>query len=188
MHKRLIFVISAPSGGGKTTLVNALKKSEPCLEHVVTHTTRAERPGEENGIHYHFVSKQEFQTLIHTDALIEWAEVYGHYYGTSKAAVEQVLARKKYPILNIDWQGARNIRKIYGRTAVTIFILPPSLKELQKRLEARGDTASSIQSRLTHLEDELGHAEEYECVILNECFETALRDLKAIIHTALAQV
>lgn len=185
MSHQLVFVISAPSGGGKTSLVNALKKTEPALEHVVTHTTRAMRVDEIANVHYHFVSHSEFQQLIAQDDLVEWAEVYGQYYGTSKAAVDRVLQQHKYPVLNIDWQGARNIRKIYGTQAKTIFILPPSLAELQKRLEQRGDSHENIQKRVMAAQDEMNHANEYDAVILNECFDTALAELKAVIQASL---
>lgn len=175
-----IIVISAPSGGGKTTLIRALLQNNPQLQNVITHTTRPPRNQEIHKVHYHFVDVPTFKAMIQNDDFVEWAQVYGHYYGTSKTAINTVLAQGKIPILNIDWQGAQNVRKIYGKAAVTVFILPPSLTELEKRLRTRGDSAENIQKRLATAEAEIAHAEEYDFVVTNDNFETALLALAEI--------
>jgi guanylate kinase len=179
-----IIVISAPSGGGKTSLIEALLVKAPQFESVVTHTTRALRPGEVNGCHYHFVSKSEFERMIEAHELIEWAPVYHEYYGTSRAAIEKVWAQGKTPILNIDWQGAQSARQVFGERALSIFILPPSLAELEARLRARGDSEVNIQKRLAVAEEEISHAKEYDYVLTNADFEAALAELLQLIHAA----
>ncbi len=174
-------MISAPSGGGKTTLIQALLQKNSQIQSVVTHTTRPMREGEINDTHYHFVSVHQFEGMIHNHELIEWAHVYDQYYGTSKAAIDKVLKENKTPILNIDWQGAQNVRKLYSERALMIFILPPNLSELETRLKARGDSNESIARRLASAEEEITHAEEYDHVIVNDHFEQALQELEQLI-------
>lgn len=176
-----IIVVSAPSGGGKTTLIGALLEKNSNLQSVITHTTRALRPGEVNDAHYHFVDTAEFKTMIAQNAFIEWACLYDQYYGTSKMAIEKVLRAKKTPILNLDWQGAASIRKIYPHQVITIFILPPNLEALAERLTARGDSAASIAKRLKAAQEEIVHADKYDYVITNDDFQIALLELQTII-------
>ncbi len=180
-----IVVISAPSGGGKTTLIRALLKLNPKLQSVITHTTRTMRPGEIEDVHYHFVDSTVFEEMITQDAFIEWAKVYDQYYGASKMAVQKVLDQNKIPIINLDWQGAQNVRRIYGIDALTIFILPPNLEALEQRLQSRGDSPANIQKRLGLAEEEIAHAKEYDYIVMNDDFNKALDHLQEILQAAL---
>ncbi len=179
-----LFIISSPSGAGKSSLLTALlsrHNSDGRMAISVSHTTRAMRPGEENGIHYHFVSKDEFQSLIARDAFFEWAEVFGNYYGTSKELIEQALAKGIDVFLDIDWQGARQIRTLYPE-AQSIFILPPSLPLLEQRLIGRGqDSEEVIAKRMAQAVSEMSHYPEYDYLIINDDFEQALQQLHAIV-------
>jgi guanylate kinase len=180
-----LFIISSPSGAGKSSLLSAL------LEHYngdqriavsVSHTTRTTRPGEVDGVHYHFVSKEEFQTLIDRNAFFEWAEVFGNYYGTSKELIEQALHAGTDVFLDIDWQGARQIRALYPQ-AKSIFILPPSLTVLEHRLNSRGqDSQEVIAKRMAQAVSEMSHYDEYDYLIINDHFESALQQLYAIVQ------
>lgn len=177
-----MIIISAPSGAGKTTLIEALLKQAPQVKSVVTHTTRPRRETETEGLHYHFVSPQTFKKMMESNTLLEWAEVYGQYYGTSRAEVEKICSLGKTPILNIDWQGAQSIRKALGKDQVlSVFILPPSLEELAARLHMRGDSPESIQKRLAAAEMEMSHANEYDFIITNTHFDLALKALLDIL-------
>ncbi|MCX7123292.1 MAG: guanylate kinase [Gammaproteobacteria bacterium] len=178
-HKAI--VISAPSGAGKTTLIRALLAEHPHLEHVVTHTTRALRQGEINGKDYHFIDAPRFEQYIKEDYFIEWARVHGEYYGTSKSAIQKILDAGKHPILNIDWQGARRAREIYDKNLISIFILPPSLQELECRLKKRGDSEANIQKRLAMAEAEISHAQDFDHIITNDQFDQTLLELKSLI-------
>jgi guanylate kinase len=173
-------VISAPSGAGKTTLIRALLADHPELEHVVTHTTRAMRPGEVNGKDYHFIDAATFQAQIEQGYFIEWAHVHGEYYGTSNLAIQTIFDAGKQPILNIDWQGAKRARELYGTNLLSIFILPPSLAELKCRLKTRGDSQESIEKRLAIAETEISHAKDFDYIITNDDFAETLRELKKI--------
>jgi guanylate kinase len=179
-----LFIISSPSGAGKSSLLTALLSrynSDGRMALSVSHTTRAMRPGEENGVHYHFVSKEEFQALIARDAFFEWAEVFGNYYGTSKELIEQALSNGIDVFLDIDWQGARQIRELYSDTQ-SIFVLPPSLPILEQRLIGRGqDSADVIAKRMAQAVSEMSHYPEYDYLIINDDFELALQQLQSIV-------
>ncbi|MBH0060767.1 MULTISPECIES: guanylate kinase [Pseudoalteromonas] len=176
-----LFILSAPSGAGKSSLINALLKKHADMKVSVSHTTRAPRPGEENGVHYHFVSTDEFKALIAKDDFFEWAQVFDNYYGTSKQAIESQLDAGIDVFLDIDWQGAQQVRKIMP-SVQTIFILPPSKEELEQRLNNRGqDSAEIIASRMAKAQSETSHYNEYDFVIVNDDFESALADIEIIV-------
>lgn len=191
LRPNIIFIISAPSGAGKTTLVNALLQNDPRLHNTITHTTRKKRPDEANGIHYHFVSKEQFEQLKAQGFFVETAEIYGENYGTSKTAIENILAKNQDVLINMDWQGAQNLRKEFANhnhPIVSIFVLPPSITELRTRMLARGDEDSNeIEARLKAAEAEISHASEYDYHVTNDNFNTALEDLTAIIRGARAR-
>lgn len=175
-------MVAAPSGAGKSSLVKALMELDAGVQPSVSHTTRAPRGQEKHGREYFFVSEQEFDAMVLGDAFLEWAHVHGHRYGTSKKAIEDRIAMGADVILEIDFQGALQIKKIFTN-AVLIFVLPPSWEELRSRLERRGeDSAEVIDLRLTNAAMELLQAREFDFVIINELFERALFDLKAIVH------
>ncbi|PLT26806.1 guanylate kinase [Pseudoalteromonas sp. MelDa3] len=176
-----LFILSAPSGAGKSSLINALLKKHADMKVSVSHTTRAPRPGEENGVHYHFVSTDEFKALIAKDDFFEWAQVFDNYYGTSKQAIESQLDAGIDVFLDIDWQGAQQVRKIMP-SVQTIFILPPSKEELEQRLNNRGqDSVEIIASRMAKAQSETSHYNEYDFVIVNDDFESALADIEIIV-------
>ncbi len=177
-----LFVVAAPSGAGKSSLVKALMELDSRVQPSVSHTTRPPRGQEKHGREYFFVSQQEFDAMVLGDAFLEWAHVHGQRYGTSKKAIEDRIAMGADVILEIDFQGAIQIKKIFAN-AVLIFILPPSWEELRSRLERRGeDSAEVIELRLRNAALELTQAREFDFVIINELFERALFDLKAIVH------
>lgn len=176
-----LFILSAPSGAGKSSLINALLKKHTDMKVSVSHTTRAPRPGENNAEHYHFVSVDEFKVLIAKDDFFEWAQVFDNYYGTSKQAIESQLAAGIDVFLDIDWQGARQVREIMNDVK-TIFILPPSKHELEQRLNNRGqDSAKIIAGRMAQAQSETSHYNEYDYVVVNDDFDTALNDLETIV-------
>jgi guanylate kinase len=176
-----LFILSAPSGAGKSSLINALLKKHADMKVSVSHTTRAPRPGENNAEHYHFVSVDEFKALIAKDDFFEWAQVFDNYYGTSKQAIEEQLAAGIDVFLDIDWQGARQVREIMDDVK-TIFILPPSKQELEQRLNNRGqDSAEIIAGRMAQAQSETSHYKEYDYVVVNDDFDTALSDLEMIV-------
>jgi guanylate kinase len=176
-----LFILSAPSGAGKSSLINALLNKHADMKVSVSHTTRGPRPGEENAVHYHFVSVDEFKALIAKDDFFEWAQVFDNYYGTSKQAIESQLNAGIDVFLDIDWQGAQQVRKIMPAVQ-TIFILPPSKSELEKRLNNRGqDSAEVIAGRMAQAQSETSHYNEYDYVIVNDDFNTALADIEAIV-------
>lgn len=177
-----LYIISAPSGGGKTSLVNALLESVSNLEISISHTTRAPRPGEKDGVDYYFVDQVTFDQLVAEHAFLEHALVFNHYYGTSLTWVSDKLAQGIDIILEIDWQGAQQIRKKIPQ-AVSIFILPPSWDTLEKRLRLRAqDDEQVIQRRMAQARAELIHYDEYDYLVLNENFASALADLNAILR------
>ena len=177
-----IFVVAAPSGAGKSSLVKALMELDTGVQPSVSHTTRPPRGQEKHGREYFFVSQPEFDLMVVADGFVEWAHVHGQRYGTSKKAIEERVAQGADVILEIDFQGALQIRKTFVN-AVLIFILPPSWEELRSRLERRGeDSAAVIELRLHNAADEMARAGEFDFVIINELFERALFDLKAIVH------
>ena len=177
-----LFVVAAPSGAGKSSLVKALMELDAKLSPSVSHTTRSPRGQEKHGREYFFVSAHEFDTMVLGSAFVEWAHVHGNRYGTSKKAIEERIAGGGDVILEIDWQGALQIKKNFTN-AVLIFILPPSWEELRSRLERRGeDSPEVIELRLKNAAEEMAQAREFDFVIINELFETALFDLKTIVH------
>lgn len=177
-----LYIVSAPSGGGKTSLVNALLQSVKNCEVSVSHTTRLKRPGEQHAINYYFIDEIEFKRLIADTAFLEYAQVFGHYYGTSREWVEKKLCEGVDVILEIDWQGAQQVRKMVPE-AVGIFILPPSREVLQKRLQERAqDDSQVIARRMAQAKDEIAHYYEYDYVIVNDDFSRALGELKAILQ------
>jgi len=177
-----IFVVAAPSGAGKSSLVKALMELDSAVQPSVSHTTRPPRGQEKHGREYFFASSGEFDAMVEADAFVEWAHVHGQRYGTSKRAIEERIAQGADVILEIDFQGALQIRKTFAN-AVMIFILPPSWEELRSRLERRGeDSAAIIELRLRNAAEEMARAGEFDFVIINEIFERALFDLKAIVH------
>lgn len=178
-----LYVVSAPSGAGKTSLVKALVDGNDALAVSVSHTTRAKRPGEVDGINYHFVSAAEFNDLKDHGGFFEWAQVFDNFYGTSKQGVIEQLNQGMDVILEIDWQGAAQVKQ-HMPDAVTIFILPPSTAALRERLTGRGqDDSSVIERRMQSARDEISHYGEADYVVLNDRFETALIDLQAIIKS-----
>ncbi|MFB9136355.1 guanylate kinase [Vibrio sp. AK197] len=184
MGKGTLYIVSAPSGAGKSSLISALIEKNPtyAMKVSVSHTTRGMRPGEQDGIHYHFVEKEQFEDLIKQDAFLEYAEVFGNYYGTSRPWIEKNLEKGIDVFLDIDWQGARQIREQMPE-AKSIFILPPSNGELERRLNARGqDSEAVIAKRMAEAKSEISHYHEYDYVIINDDFDGALVDFKAILR------
>jgi guanylate kinase len=177
-----LFVITAPSGAGKTSLIEALMKADPSLQLSISYTTRAPRPGEKDGADYHFIDDAGFLAMKGRGEFLESAEVHGYRYGTSKKVITDALARGEDLILEIDWQGARQVRSIYPE-CVGIFILPPSIEELERRMRARGQDAEAvIRRRLDNARGEMDHAGEFDYAIINKDFQTALRKLAEIIQ------
>jgi guanylate kinase len=177
-----LFVVVAPSGAGKTTLVTKLLQVESNIRLSVSFTTRAPRPGEQNGREYHFVDKATFEKMIAAGDFLEHANVYGNYYGTSRRWIEQELNGDHDVLLEIDWQGARQVQKLFP-DMVGISILPPSLGELRRRLESRGkDAPDVIEKRMAGAREEIAHVLEFQYIIVNERFEAALSDLHSIVR------
>ena len=178
-----LYILSAPSGAGKSSLINALLADLPRNEVrlSISHTTRNPRPAEEDGVHYYFTTHAEFEALIEKDHFLEWAEVFGNYYGTSLPMIEKSLEQGVDVFLDIDWQGARQIRQKVSNVK-TIFILPPSREELKNRLVGRGqDSEETIAKRMAEAESEMSHYNEFDYVIVNDDFQQALAELKAIL-------
>jgi guanylate kinase len=177
-----LIVVAAPSGAGKSSLVKALLELDSKVQPSVSHTTRAPRGQEKHGREYFFASTEEFDAMVKGDAFLEWAEVHGNRYGTSKKAIEDRITQGADVILEIDFQGAIQIKRIFAN-AVLIFILPPSWEELRSRLERRGeDTPEVIELRLKNAAIEMAQASKFDFVIINELFDRAVFDLKAIVH------
>ena len=178
-----LFVVAAPSGAGKSSLVKALLELDSHLAVSVSHTTRAPRGQEQHGREYWFIDEPEFRAMIDREEFFEWASVHGNLYGTSRKAVEARLARGEDVILEIDWQGALQIKRIFEH-AVLIFILPPSWEELSQRLQRRGeDRPEVISTRMANAREEVAQAQHFDFVIINSLFETALFDLKTVVHS-----
>ncbi len=179
-----LYVVAAPSGAGKTTLVRLLLEEEPAVNLSISYTTRAPRPGEQNGREYHFVDAPTFQEMIARQEFLEWAEVHGNFYGTSKTWIADQLAAGRDVLLEIDWQGAQQVRQLFPQ-AVGIFILPPSMAELTRRLTGRGtDSAEVIARRLAAAQAEMRHVGEFDYVIINDQLEQALVDLCAVVRAS----
>ena len=183
-----LLMIAAPSGAGKSSLVNAFLARHPEWALSISTTTRPPRPGEQHGREYFFTSSQEFTQLRDAGAFLEWAQVHGNFYGTSREWIEKQLAAQHNIILEIDWQGAQQIRKIFegaSHAPKSVFILPPSLAELETRLRGRGQDAEEvIQRRLAVATEEMSHAREFDYVIINQDFSAALQELESFIHRA----
>ena len=178
-----LFVVAAPSGAGKSSLVKALLELDSRVQPSVSHTTRAPRGQEKHGREYFFVSQQEFDAMVAANAFVEWATVHGQRYGTSKKAIEERMAQGADVILEIDFQGAIQIKQIFAN-AICIFILPPSWEELRSRLERRGEDAPEvIDMRMRNAAIEVAQVDKFDFVIINELFDRALFDLKAIVHS-----
>ncbi|KIY41655.1 guanylate kinase [Pseudomonas sp. 10-1B] len=178
-----LYIVSAPSGAGKTSLVSALTKDDQQIRVSVSHTTRAMRPGEQHGVNYHFVVHEEFKALIAQGDFLEHAEVFGNFYGTSRSALQQTLDQGYDLILEIDWQGAQQVRQLMPE-ALSVFILPPSQEALRQRLDGRGqDSEEIIAGRMKEAVSEMEHYDEYDYVIINDDFDEALEDLKAVFRS-----
>lgn len=176
-----LIILSAPSGAGKSTLAKVLRERLPNLAVSISHTTRAPRPGEENGVHYYFVTPAEFERMVANDAFVEHARVFDNFYGTSRAEIERLLKAGKDVILDIDWQGARNIKRAFP-DAVSIFILPPSRAELENRLRNRKqDSDEIIARRMRDATSEMSHYDEFDYVVVNDDLEAAIADIRATI-------
>ncbi|MCU0868855.1 MAG: guanylate kinase [Burkholderiales bacterium] len=176
-----LFIVSAPSGAGKTSLVRALLDADAQVELSISHTTRAPRPGEVDGQHYHFVTRARFDALRDAGGFLECAEVHGNGYGTAQAPVDAALAAGRDALLEIDWQGAQQVRRLRP-DAIGVFVLPPSLATLAARLAARGtDAPDVVARRLAAAKIEIGHVSEYDYVIVNDDFATAAHELQSIV-------
>jgi guanylate kinase len=181
-RKGTLFVITAPSGAGKTSLIDAVMKDDPSLKISVSYTTRKPRPGEKDGVDYHFVDERTFQAMRERGDFLESAQVHGNHYGTAKKVILDAVARGDEIILEIDWQGAQQVRRLYPG-AVGIFILPPSVEELERRMRVRAqDSDAVIRRRVANAREELLHAGEFKYAIINKDFETARRELAEIIE------
>lgn len=184
MSQGVLFVVAAPSGAGKTSLVKALLQKDAAIRLSVSYTTRAPRPGEVNGVDYHFVSVEEFRQMAARGEFLESAEVYGNYYGTSQAWIAGEIAAGRDILLEIDWQGAAQVRRHFPE-AVTLFILPPSIEALRQRLSSRGqDSHEIIEKRMAAARDDISHAGEFEYIIVNDDFDQALLDFMAVVRAS----
>ena len=178
-----LFIIAAPSGAGKTSLVKRILELDPLVKVSVSHTTRPKREQEENGKHYHFVSVDEFQDLLQNNAFLEHAQVFSNFYGTSQEHVETLLKEGNDVILEIDWQGAQQVRRLLPH-AKSIFILPPSLETLQHRLSSRAqDSQEVIDKRMSQAISEMSHYSEFDYLVINDDFEVAVHELLSIIRS-----
>jgi guanylate kinase len=183
-RRGLLLIVSSPSGAGKTSLCRRLMADHSELMLSVSVTTRAPRPGEVDGREYHFVTPEQFQELVVQDTLLEWAEVHGARYGSPRLPVETALAEGRDVLFDIDWQGARDVAIKAGRDVVRVFVLPPSIKELRRRLYARAqDKAEVIERRVEKAKSEIEHWAEYDYVIVNDDFDRSYADLAHIYHS-----
>ena len=177
-----VLVLSAPSGAGKSSLARGLVEADPSVGISVSHTTRAARPGEVDGVHYHFVGEREFEAMVRAGAFVEHARVFDRYYGTSWDAVRSVLSSGHDVVLDIDWQGARQVREAFADT-VSVFLLPPSIDALRSRLLGRGqDSAEDVDRRMRDARSELRHYDEFDHVVVNDDFDHALDTLRGILR------
>ena len=180
--KGLLYVITAPSGAGKSSLIAKLLADESGLTLSVSYTTRPPRPGERDGRDYHFVDRRAFEAMLERGEFLESAEVHGHHYGTSQKVIDEARARGRDLVLEIDWQGAEQVRRLYPES-IGIFILPPSMAELARRLRARAQDAEDvIRRRLRNAAEEMSHAAEFKYAIINNNFDDARLDLRAIVR------
>ena len=184
-RRGVCLVISAPSGAGKSTITRALLGSEPALALSVSATTRAPRPGEREGEHYHFRSPEAFAAMVEAGELLEWAEVFGRRYGTPRAPVEQALAAGRDVAFDIDWQGHRQLQAALPGDVVSVFILPPSLDTLETRLRARaGDDPAEIARRMHAAQDEIAHWPEFGHAVVNDQLDAAVHAVRSVLHAA----
>jgi guanylate kinase len=182
MSQGILYIVSAPSGAGKTSLVKALLEREPVLRLAVSFTTRPPRPGEEDGVHYHFVAAETFARMIDAGEFLEHAQVFGNRYGTAEKTVREELDRGRDLLLEIDWQGAQQVRRRFP-SAVSIFVMPPSAEALEQRLRGRGqDSDQVIAGRMAEARSEMSHYGEYEYLVINDVFDTALDDLGCLVR------
>lgn len=181
MSDGILLIVSAPSGAGKTSLIKVLLEREPDLRLAVSYTTRDPRPGEKDGVHYHFVDQHRFLAMMGEGAFLESAEVFGNRYGTAEATVREQLAAGHDLLLEIDWQGARQVRERFP-AAISVFILPPSSGALSQRLRGRGqDSDAVIAGRMAKARDEMSHYGEYEYLVVNDVFDRAVDDLRSVV-------
>ena len=181
-RRGLLVVLSSPSGAGKTTISRRLMMDDPTISMSVSATTRPARPGEEEGRDYHFVDDAEFQRLVDEDELAEWAYVFDHRYGSPKEPIKDALKEGRDILFDIDWQGTQQLKYAFGNDLVPIFILPPSMTELERRLRARNtDSEEVIQGRMRRAASEIGHWDTYEYVLINDDIETCLAQVRAIV-------
>ena len=179
-----LYIVSAPSGAGKTTLVRCLLENDPGIRVSISHTTRKPRAGEREGHEYHFIAVPAFLDKVRDDDFLEWAEVHGNYYGTSTRGIEAALLAGQDVLLEIDWQGAQQVRRRFP-AAISVFIMPPSLDELERRLRERAtDLAEIIARRVAAAREEMRHVDEFDYVIINDDLQRALHDLLAVVRSA----
>jgi len=176
-----LYIVSAPSGAGKTSLLRALVETDRGIQISVSHTTRTMRPGEENGVDYHFVDQETFSAMVGRGAFLEHAQVFDNFYGTSEAAIREQMQQGLDVVLEIDWQGARQVRRRFD-DAVSIFVLPPTPEALRQRLDGRGqDSNEVIERRMRDARNEMSHYAEYDYLIVNDLFDEALDQLRAVV-------
>lgn len=188
IYKGNLYIVAAPSGGGKTSLVKRLVNSLNDIVVSISHTTRAMRPGEKEGVDYFFVSQAGFIDMVNSNAFVEHAQVFNHYYGTSSAQINERLEQGIDVVLDIDWQGAEQIKRIFPES-LSIFIIPPSLEALKQRLfDRKQDTDTIINDRMKRAQEELSHYPEFDYLIVNDDFETAARDLQSIVISNRLQI
>jgi guanylate kinase len=184
-RRGVCLVIAAPSGAGKTSITRALLAVEPDLSLSISVTTRAPRPGERDGVHYHFRTQAQFDAMVAAGELLEWAGVFARCYGSPRAPVQATLAAGRDIVFDIDWQGSRQLRAAMPQDVVGLFVLPPSLAALDARLRRRGgDTEAEIAFRMARARDEMSHAPEFDYVLVNEDFDTAVAQTRAVLHAA----
>jgi guanylate kinase len=182
-RRGLMLVISSPSGAGKSTIARNVLEADPTMSMSVSVTTRQRRPSEIEGVHYHFISHKEFERLKQSDSLLEWAEVHGNFYGTPREAAENAMAEGRDMLFDIDWQGAQQLQEKMPADVVSIFILPPTMDELQSRLNRRAeDSADVIATRLANARAEIAHWREYDYVVVNDDLNRAFTSVKAIVE------
>ncbi len=184
-RRGLCLVIAAPSGAGKTSITRALLSTDPQLRLSISATTRAPRPGEENGVHYHFRTQPEFDAMVARGELLEWAGVFGRSYGTPRAPVEAALAAGLDMVFDIDWQGSRQLRAALPQDVVGLFVLPPDIAELEARLRKRGgDTEEAVALRMAKAREEMSHAPEFDHVLVNHDLDRSVEAARAVLHAA----
>jgi guanylate kinase len=183
-RRGLCLVLAAPSGAGKSSITRALLRADAALALSVSVTTRPPRSGEQEGVHYFFRDTAQFEALIEQDGLLEWARVFGHSYGTPRAPVEQAMADGRDMVFDIDWQGHRRLRAALPGDVVGVFVLPPSMAELERRLRARGDTDAEIRRRMAAAREEIEHCREFDYVVVNAELDTATRQVAAVLEAA----